>query len=232
MPVQGEVAVNFNVDLTSIMQAVLNHAEERNDLAVIIQNGTQLPVAANHHVTKGNIASYRNNNNLTPAKDNGDGTATPSLYAYGIDAAGNGSETKLYVGNANWSYGFYFRTPPNRENRFAVLSWGWPKGAQDVINSLDPDALEKSGKLRGANSGWVTDRGVDGVDVAVSMTTAGGSVATAEIRFTPAPIRQRTPPPPTIIDKVNDAVRTATKKAQAPPPPKVADALAKAFGKK
>lgn len=181
------VAVNFNVDVNQILGAVFNHAEQRNDLGVIIQNGLPMQLETQFKVISGSFALENGSPSLAAVTTP---NASASCYAFGVDAKGAGSEVKIYVksktGPGTW--GFYFFARPNRENQWTAVGLESAATPSDIYTRLD------NMRRFGANEGPQTfDLLVDKVLLRVSMTTEGGTRATARIQFEPAASRANDP---------------------------------------
>lgn len=178
----AEGSIVFTLDLTEIVGAVLSDIEARNDLAIVVQNGTNWgPMTVNFQVEHGNYSSSNGSNILPSVSPPAEGTVNASMYGLGFEAAGLGCYVKLFVGLPSCSWGLILVTAPNKTNKFYILSWAWPKAQQDVFNSLPNDTDGVS--TISANDGVYTDTSIAGIVLTVSLTTENAAAATAQVNF-------------------------------------------------
>jgi hypothetical protein len=171
------MSINFDVDLGQEANELLKALVDRNDLHVIIKNGTSMQLNVDREADHGNIRSV--GSLVLPAvQDKAGETVNATTCVIGVDAAGMGSVIKVWVGSGGASWGFQFYAVPLRDNQFCVLSWGWPKAARDVFNSLPGDAAfnQANGPVFTLNA-W-------NANLTVQMTNE--SPAKALITFAPA----------------------------------------------
>jgi hypothetical protein len=193
-------AVNFEVDVVAILGAIFNHAEGRNDLGIIIQNGlnTELTVRFDTPL-HGAVAGYQGSSTIAPIG----GGSQANLYACGFDARGAGVDIKVYVGGPTWSWGFYFKTRPDRDNIFQVIHTHTKLTPQAMFGSVATlDDVKNDTRFYNANQGEIVQGFLDGIDVHVRMTNEGGKPASALISFEPGPRRSNC----SVHDAINKAL--------------------------
>lgn len=150
----------------------------RNDLNVTVNNSTSLPLTVQWEVQNGNFSGSTIQNPLT-----GNPTANPPVTATGtlsVTAAGGGSNIFLYITSGQNVWGIVAVTPPNQENYFQYVYYGWPKAESDTLN-----AANGSQKYY-ANSGtqsFLAQNGstAQGTQVNVSITNVSPATCTIDV---------------------------------------------------
>ncbi len=107
----------------------------RNDLNVVVNNRTSVPLNIAWEVQKGNFASSPLSNPYA-----GDPSANPPLTATAVTsviAAGAGSNIFLYITSGQNVWGIVAVAPPNVNNYFQYVYYGWPKAESDTLNAAN-----------------------------------------------------------------------------------------------
>ncbi len=109
--------VDFNIaDLANTIASLTDN--DRNDLAVVIENGTEFEFDINFRVDHGNYHSSHGSSILSALKFE-DGTAPKvTNYEIGFVAAGAGCNATLTLTTGNRQYFIMAATPVNKENYF------------------------------------------------------------------------------------------------------------------
>lgn len=167
--------INFDIDVNEILGTVLRNHEGRNDLASIIQNGTDIDLEVTWQVIHGNVENFEGSTSLEHVDESFD-EVKPAFYAVGVDSANVGSQIFLYItSGSDLTWGFLATARPSWENRTRGAFFGWRKEQQDVLNYLNSN--ESSTDHMANNGPWTLSGG------GVNATTTISATSPAECRI-------------------------------------------------
>jgi hypothetical protein len=176
--------LSFSVDVNQIASQLFNAVEGRNDLVVIIQNGTPLTLNLDWTVNHGNLQSVEGPDELDgPAAD-----ATSAPYtAIGVDAAGAGSNIGISISCSDSSGGLYTWfigaiTVPNGENNF---SYGYydqnSNNVLGVLSSLPHGPYYANNGIQAFTTS-TTPGTAPNTEVSISLTNVSPAICQVQFR--------------------------------------------------
>ena len=170
--------VNFNIDVQKLAKSLLGRSA-RNDLAVVVENGTLRNAKVHWSIDPGGhgeIAELKGNPDISPIDDTRP-SVTANFCGLGIHAVGAGSNVLIQIPIADRVVDIICATPVNKENY----------SKHRVVHSLHtPEAtrvqLEKREKNY-ANEGDV-EIAFGAVSIWVSMTATSPAMCKIQLRET------------------------------------------------
>jgi hypothetical protein len=150
----------------------------RNDLGSSIQNTTTLTLAVQYDVEHGTLNTTSGANPIPPPPSP---SGPASTYSISVNAAGAGSNLYLYITSGQNVWGIILGCPPNKDNYFQYVYYGWAKTMSDTYNAAEGSQQYTSSQTFYAPNGSTAT----GTQVTVALTNV--SPATGTIQFYPAP---------------------------------------------
>jgi hypothetical protein len=149
----------------------------RNDLSTNVTNATPLTLRVQSTVEHGNLSGTSGTNPLYPPPPG----SNFSIYTINVSAAGAGSTLYQYITSGANVWGIILGCPPNEDNYFQYVYYGWPKAMSDTYNAAKDSQKYHGGHIFTAGTGSTAQ----GTQVFVGLTN--NSPAAGDVQFTASP---------------------------------------------
>lgn len=170
-PVKG--AVNFNIDVNDLIHTLLAGQDKRNDIAVIVENGTTQELSVQWQVLHGNQAQMQNSTTIAPV-DNGNGF----FFALGIEAAGGGSQVFMYITTPTENWGFLAAALPLEENYTKGQAFSLDTSKETALSEIQKSNVTKN---LSDNGPWTLSP--NGTNLGVQVIMSNTSPAECYLQF-------------------------------------------------